>query len=168
MEADRLLPSAVLLLFKPKYRVSWVVERTILISGQRLSRPEKKLCGLREATTGNTSAFTGYLLPPKSRHSGLRDLPLCPSLSNVYCLPTVVISPSSWCTLLESFQTISRLFHTLIVFVFLLSQAHGVHTEGEVVYVPFPLDCKYGEGRKYMWIIINNAVIEDKEFAQFY
>ena len=31
----------------------------------------------------------------------------------------------------------------------LSSQAHGVHTEGEVVYVPFPLDCKYGEGRKY-------------------
>ncbi|XP_074636235.1 protein FAM91A1-like [Acropora palmata] len=26
-----------------------------------------------------------------------------------------------------------------------LVQAHGVHTEGEVVYVPFPLDCKYGE-----------------------
>ena len=24
-------------------------------------------------------------------------------------------------------------------------QAHGVHTEGDVVYVPFPLDCKYGE-----------------------
>ena len=33
--------------------------------------------------------------------------------------------------------------------LFLSSQAHGVHTEGEVVYVPFPLDCKYGEGRKY-------------------
>lgn len=27
-------------------------------------------------------------------------------------------------------------------------QAHGVHTEGDVVYVPFPLDCKYGEWRK--------------------
>lgn len=26
-----------------------------------------------------------------------------------------------------------------------LVQAHGVHTEGEVVYVPFPLDCKYGQ-----------------------
>ncbi|KAJ7374980.1 hypothetical protein OS493_001707 [Desmophyllum pertusum] len=26
-----------------------------------------------------------------------------------------------------------------------LVQAHGVHTEGDVVYVPFPLDCKYGE-----------------------
>lgn len=63
---------------------------------------------------------------------------------------------------------ICEIFHTLIVFVFLLSQAHGVHTEGEVVYVPFPLDCKYGEGRKCMWIITNNAVIEDKEFAQFY
>ena len=33
--------------------------------------------------------------------------------------------------------------------LFLSSQVHGVHTEGEVVYVPFPLDCKYGEGRKY-------------------
>lgn len=26
-----------------------------------------------------------------------------------------------------------------------LVQAHGLHTEGDVVYVPFPLDCKYGE-----------------------
>ncbi|RMX37295.1 hypothetical protein pdam_00008922 [Pocillopora damicornis] len=24
-------------------------------------------------------------------------------------------------------------------------EAHGLHTEGDVVYVPFPLDCKYGE-----------------------
>ena len=28
---------------------------------------------------------------------------------------------------------------------FFSMQAHGVHTEGDVVYVPFPLDCKYGE-----------------------
>ncbi|XP_068680843.1 protein FAM91A1-like [Montipora foliosa] len=26
-----------------------------------------------------------------------------------------------------------------------LVQGHGVHTEGDVVYVPFPLDCKYGQ-----------------------
>lgn len=37
-------------------------------------------------------------------------------------------------------------------------QAHGVHTEGDVVYVPFPLDCKYGEypeeKRNYMKAIM--------------
>ena len=48
-----------------------------------------------------------------------------------------------------------ELFQNLILLelttrtLFLSSQAHGVHTEGEVVYVPFPLDCKYGESRKY-------------------
>lgn len=26
-----------------------------------------------------------------------------------------------------------------------LVQAHGIHTEGDVLYVPFPLDCKYGQ-----------------------
>ena len=49
----------------------------------------------------------------------------------------------------NDFKNISH-FDCFCFFVFLLSQAHGVHTEGEVVYVPFPLDCKYGEGRKYM------------------
>lgn len=181
METEGLLPSAVLLLFKPKYRRSWVVEKEQSSFPVIASLDQKRNFSAWEK---QRPAFTGYLLPPKSPHSGLLDLSLCSSLSNAYRLPTVVTSPSSWRTLLESFQTINRLpkpelkgalllmiceiFHTLIVFVFLLSQAHGVHTEGEVVYVPFPLDCKYGEGRKYMWIITNNAVIEDKESAQFY
>jgi len=45
------------------------------------------------------------------------------------------------------FLFIDEYFQLLILeepFLF-QTQAHGVHTEGDVVYVPFPLDCKYGE-----------------------
>ena len=132
METEGLLPSAVLLLFKPKYRRSWVVEKErssfpVIVSldqKRNFSAWEKQRPEIRQRS----------LLPPKSPHSGLLDLSLCSSLSNAYRLPTVVTSPSSWRTLLESFQTISRLpepelkgalllmiceiFHTLIVFVF--------------------------------------------------
>lgn len=52
METEGLLPSAVLLLFKPKYRRSWVVEK------EQSSFPVIASLGLREATTGNTSAFS--------------------------------------------------------------------------------------------------------------
>ena len=44
----------------------------------------------------------------------------------------------------------SLYFSTACIRFYFLTQAHGVYTEGDVVYVPFPLDCKYGEWRE-LW-----------------